>query len=160
MKKNLFLRISSNFILVALLLLLLAAGCKKASPEAAPASNERVTTTLAPTTPAPLIIGQNNSSSGRWTAKLVSLESNGAGGYVYKTVGYVGTYHYPREIPFWKVSMGCGEVVIPGIDTQNWAGMRIQTIDGNYSACPSVTFRNKSFSPVFIYANSSLTLYY
>lgn len=110
--------------------------------------------------PMPLIIGKNNSTSGGWTAKLTKLVSNGAGGYTYTTVGYVGTYHYPNEVPFWYVGMGCGEVTIPGITTNNWAGLRINTIDGNYSACPSVKFRLKTFSPVFIYSNSSLTLYY
>jgi hypothetical protein len=161
MKKMLSFQISGTLATVALLLLMTVAGCKKANVAPTSANGELAPEELMRTAPpAALIIGRNNSSSGSWTAKLTSLVSNGSGGFIFKTVGYVGTFHYPNEVPFWSVPMGCASVTIPGIDTQNWAGLRINTIYGNYSACPNVTFRNKVFSPVNIPANSSQTLFF
>lgn len=153
----------SAILLFSITLLFSVTGCKKSGLDEL--SDTRNTQSdkevIQPDEPMyPLVIGKNSSNSGSWTAKLTKLVSNGAGGYTYTTVGYVGTFHYPSEVPFWYVGMGCGSVTIPDIATNGWAGMRINTISGNYRACPSVIFRNKTFSPVYIPANASLTLYY
>lgn len=149
----------SRLVIAVSLLLFTATGCKKSSDTVA--ATEATKTDQAMRGPSyPLIIGKNNSTSGAWTMKLVKLVSNGAGGYTYTKVGYVGTSHYPNETPFWTVAKGCGEVTIPGIVTDDWAGLRLETINGNYIACPSVTFRNKVFTGISIPANSSQTLYY